>query len=163
MDIFIYGWNRVQIFFGDLPTWGGDLGPNLHPWDGFFWPWFFIILRNSHQDLPNKRVKLYFESTRSWSLSCSKIAVFLTNYLIEWVCVALLGLKDSPHADRGKKKISVNLLRSPWIRVASQKIIGTNPNRPHMFRQARPGLCWCRRLLAQTKRVKRPGNLHHFH
>ena len=66
MDFFIYGWNCCQIFFGDLPTWGGTLGPKLHPGGGFFGPWFLY--------------KLYFEFTRSWSLSCSKIVIFLTNY-----------------------------------------------------------------------------------
>ena len=31
-----------------------NLGPKLHPGGGFFGPWFFIILKNSHQDLSNK-------------------------------------------------------------------------------------------------------------
>ena len=30
------------------------LGPKLHPEDGFFGPRFFIILKNSHQDLSNE-------------------------------------------------------------------------------------------------------------
>ena len=38
MDIFIYGRNCFQIFFGDLPTWGGNLGPKLRPGGGFFGP-----------------------------------------------------------------------------------------------------------------------------
>ena len=33
---------------------------------------------------------------------------------IEWVFVALLGLKTFPHAVRAKMKISVHILRSPW-------------------------------------------------
>ena len=31
-----------------------NLGPKLHPGGGFFGPWFFIILKNSHQDLYNE-------------------------------------------------------------------------------------------------------------
>ena len=31
-----------------------NLGPKLHPRGGFFGPWFFIILKNSHQDLSNE-------------------------------------------------------------------------------------------------------------
>ena len=50
MDFFIYGRN----FFGDQPTWGGNLGPKLYPSGGFFRSWFFIILKNSHQDLSNE-------------------------------------------------------------------------------------------------------------
>ena len=38
MDIFIYGRNCFQNFLGDLPTWGGNLGPKLHPGGGFFGP-----------------------------------------------------------------------------------------------------------------------------
>ena len=33
----------LSIFLADVPTWGGDLGPKLHPGGGFFGPWFFII------------------------------------------------------------------------------------------------------------------------
>ena len=33
----------LSIFLADLPTWGGKLGPKLHPGGGFFGPWFFII------------------------------------------------------------------------------------------------------------------------
>ena len=29
-------------------------GPKLQPGGGFFGPWFFIILKNSHQDLSNE-------------------------------------------------------------------------------------------------------------
>ena len=54
MDFFKYGRNCCQIFFGDPPTWGGNLGPNLHPRGRFLGPWFFIILKNSHQDLSNE-------------------------------------------------------------------------------------------------------------
>ena len=31
-----------------------NLGPKLHPGGGFFGPRFFIILKNSHQDLSNE-------------------------------------------------------------------------------------------------------------
>ena len=34
-DFFIYGRNCCQFFFGDLPTWGGILGPKLYPGGGF--------------------------------------------------------------------------------------------------------------------------------
>ena len=44
----------VNLFLADLPTWGGKLGPKLHPGGGFFGPWFLIILKNSHQDLSNE-------------------------------------------------------------------------------------------------------------
>ena len=30
------------------------MGPKLHPGGGFFGPWFFIILKNSGQDLSNE-------------------------------------------------------------------------------------------------------------
>ena len=33
---------------------GWYLGPKLHPGGGFFEPWFFIILKNSHLDLSNE-------------------------------------------------------------------------------------------------------------
>ena len=32
----------------------GNKAPKLHPGGGFFGPWFFIILKNSHQDLSNE-------------------------------------------------------------------------------------------------------------
>ena len=36
-------------------SWGrANLGPKLDPGVGFFEPWFFIILKNSHQDLSNE-------------------------------------------------------------------------------------------------------------
>ena len=31
-----------------------NLGPKFHPGGGFFGPWIFIILKNSHQDLSNE-------------------------------------------------------------------------------------------------------------
>ena len=33
---------------------GENLGPKLHPGGRFFGPWFFIILKNLHQDLSNE-------------------------------------------------------------------------------------------------------------
>ena len=54
MDFFIYGRNCCQFFLYDFPTWGGNLGPKLHPGGGFFGPWPVIILKNSHQDLSNE-------------------------------------------------------------------------------------------------------------
>ena len=41
MDFFIYGRNCCQFSLAALPTWGGNLGPKLHPRGGFFGPWFF--------------------------------------------------------------------------------------------------------------------------
>ena len=37
-----------------MTTGGGKKATKLHPGDGFFGPWSFIILKNSHQDLPNE-------------------------------------------------------------------------------------------------------------
>ena len=54
MDFFIYGRNCCQFFLTDFPTWGGNLRPKLHPGGGFFGPWYFIILKNSHQELSNE-------------------------------------------------------------------------------------------------------------
>ena len=70
MDFFIYGWNCCQFFLADLPTWGGNLGPKLHPGDGFFGPWFFIILKNSHQDLSKEgsRMEHLLSSLMIWNL-----------------------------------------------------------------------------------------------
>ena len=42
---------------------------------------------------------------------------------IEWVCVALLGLKASPQAGQGKMKISVYLLRSPWLNITGSLLV----------------------------------------
>ena len=36
MDFFIYGRNCCQFLLADLPTWGGNLGPKLHPRGRFF-------------------------------------------------------------------------------------------------------------------------------
>ena len=54
MDFFINGRNCCQFFSTDFPTWGGNLGPKLHPGGGFFGPWPVVILKNSHQDLSNE-------------------------------------------------------------------------------------------------------------
>ena len=43
MDFFIYGRNCCQFFLADFPTWGGNLGPILHPGGECFGSWFFII------------------------------------------------------------------------------------------------------------------------
>ena len=37
-----------------MTTGGGKKATKLHPGDGFFGPWSFIILKNSHQDLSNE-------------------------------------------------------------------------------------------------------------
>ena len=41
------------IFLTSDHTEAENLGPKLHP-GGFFGPWFFIILKNLHQDLSNE-------------------------------------------------------------------------------------------------------------
>ena len=55
----------VNFFSADLLTWGGNLGPKIHPgW--IFWTMIFYNLEkfNSRSEWV---VKLYFEFTRSWS------------------------------------------------------------------------------------------------
>ena len=43
MELFIlYGRNYCQIFFGDLPTWGGNLGSKLHAGGWIFWDHDFL-------------------------------------------------------------------------------------------------------------------------
>ena len=44
----------VNFFLADLSTWGGNFGAKQHPGGGYFGPWFFIILKNSHQYLSNE-------------------------------------------------------------------------------------------------------------
>ena len=49
-------WTAKSTFVflaSDQPE-GENLGPKLHPGGGFFGPWFFIFLKNSHQDLSNE-------------------------------------------------------------------------------------------------------------
>ena len=43
-----------RAILADLPTWGISLGPKLQPGGRFFGPRPFLILKSSHQDLPNK-------------------------------------------------------------------------------------------------------------
>ena len=66
---YLYMDGTAVIFLAYLPTWGLSLGPKLHPGGGFFGTWPFLILKSSHHDLS-------YESTRSWSLSCSNTAIF---------------------------------------------------------------------------------------
>ena len=49
------GTAKSSFFFltSDQPE-GQYLETKLHPGGGFFGPWFFIILKNSHQDLSNE-------------------------------------------------------------------------------------------------------------
>ena len=43
LNINSYPWTeQLSIFLADLPTWGGHLGPKIHPGGGYFGPWFFI-------------------------------------------------------------------------------------------------------------------------
>ena len=60
-------------------AWGGNLGSKLHPGGGFFGPWFFIILKNSHQDLSNEGSNNIFSSLEvgHW---VAQTQPFLTNY-----------------------------------------------------------------------------------
>ena len=59
----LYIWTELlSNSFCDLPTWGRNLGPKLHPGGGFFGPWFFIILKDSHQDLSNEGSNLILSS-----------------------------------------------------------------------------------------------------
>ena len=51
----LYIWMELlSIFLDDLPTWDIILGPKLHPGDGYFGPWPFLILKSSNQDLSNE-------------------------------------------------------------------------------------------------------------
>ena len=42
------------VFLASDQPEGENLGPKLRPRGGFFGPWIFIILKNSHQDLSNE-------------------------------------------------------------------------------------------------------------
>ena len=53
-DYYIDGQNTQLICFQKCPMGEGSKAPKLHPRGGFFEPWFFIILKNSHQDLSNE-------------------------------------------------------------------------------------------------------------
>ena len=44
----------VKKFLRSVQHEAGNLGPKLQPRGGFFGPWFFIILKNSHKDLSNE-------------------------------------------------------------------------------------------------------------
>ena len=48
---------------------------------------------------------------------------------IEWVCVALLGLK----AGQGKMKISVHLLRSLWLSERDQRAVGISYSKSAIY------------------------------
>ena len=52
----------ANFFFGELPTWGGTLGPKLHAGGGFFGPQFFIILKNSQKNLSNEGLNFILSS-----------------------------------------------------------------------------------------------------
>ena len=81
----LYRWTEHSaVFFWKNDHWGREKGPpKLHPGGGFFGPWSFTILKNSHQDSSNEGSTFFFEFTRSFTK-------------IEWVCVALIGLKALP-------------------------------------------------------------------
>ena len=79
-DYYIDGQNIQLIFFQKLPLREGKWPPKLHPGGGFFGPWSFITLKNSHQDLSNERSNFTkeFLEVGHWALKQSH---FLTNYL----------------------------------------------------------------------------------
>ena len=79
-DYYIDGQNIQLIFFQKLPLREGKWPPKLHPGGGFFGPWSFITLKNSHQDLSNERSNFTkeFLAVGHWALKHSH---FLTNYL----------------------------------------------------------------------------------
>jgi hypothetical protein len=66
-----------------------------------FGPWFFIILKNSHQDLC-KGVKLYFEFTRSWSFELLKHSYFLKNYLKLQILASYNNLRIGQYSEFAK-------------------------------------------------------------
>ena len=80
LTLYIDGQNTQLIFFQKLPLGEGKWPPKLHPGGGFFGPWSFITLKNSHQDLSNERSNFTkeFLEVGHWALKHSH---FLTNYL----------------------------------------------------------------------------------
>ena len=62
------------LFLSSDQSGGCYLGPKLHPRGGFFGPWFFIILKNSHQDLSNEGSNFILSSI-DWVSFCSIIRV----------------------------------------------------------------------------------------
>ena len=46
--------HSAGFFLKTWPLGEGNKTPKLHTWGGFFGPWSFIILNNSHQDLSNE-------------------------------------------------------------------------------------------------------------
>ena len=50
-----YRWTEhSHFFFEKMSSGGGKKDPQITPQGGFFGPWSFIILKNSHQDLINE-------------------------------------------------------------------------------------------------------------
>ena len=50
----LYRWTEHWFFLKKIPLGEGSKAPKLHPRDGFFGPWSFIILKYSYQDLSNE-------------------------------------------------------------------------------------------------------------
>ena len=75
------------IFLKKWPLGEGKKPAKLHPRGGFFWTMIFYNLKKFTSRSIQWGIKLYFEFTRSWSLSCSNTAIFLTNYL-KWEILA---------------------------------------------------------------------------
>jgi hypothetical protein len=60
----------------EVTSMGGRIWDPNYIRGGFFGPWFFIILKNSHQDLSNEG-PLYFEFTRShWVAQTYRISSY---------------------------------------------------------------------------------------
>ena len=70
----------LSIFLDDLPTWDIILGPKLHPGDGYFGPWPFLILKSSNQDLSNEGSNFILSPLEvgHWD---AQTQPFLTNYI----------------------------------------------------------------------------------
>ena len=78
----LYRWTEhsADFFWKKYQLGEGNEAPKLHPGGGFFGPWSFITLKNSHQDLSNERSNFTkeFLEVGHWALKHSH---FLTNYL----------------------------------------------------------------------------------
>ena len=85
----IHGWlselseplNSSFCFLTSDQPGGGYLGPKLHPRGGFIGPWFFIILKNSHQDPSNEGLNFILNSLEvgHWGLKHSHFWQITTN------------------------------------------------------------------------------------
>ena len=72
--------HSADFFLKKLPLGEGKRSPKLHPRGGFFGPWSFTILKNSHQDLSNEGSNFILSSLEvgHWA---AQTQPFLTNFL----------------------------------------------------------------------------------